>query len=312
MLDLRSKILIVDDEQLNIELLTEGLQDDYHIITTMKGGDVIELAIKHFPDLILLDIHLGELCGLDICTELKHHSATKHIPIMFITAADSYEDELKGLELGAIDYIKKPFLIPLVKVRVRNQIELKRKTDMLERLSSVDSLTSLANRRQFDNYLKDYVSHASRHERGINLLMIDIDRFKQYNDIYGHVKGDDTLRSVAKMLRLGASRPMDFVARYGGEEFVVLLNDSSPKEGALLGEKLREAVESLCIEHEGSEYGVVTISIGVAHLDGKLHEDIDDLELIRQADKCLYQAKESGRNRVITESFEIKHKNIKN
>ncbi|MFC3122398.1 diguanylate cyclase [Agaribacter flavus] len=308
MTDLKPKILIVDDERLNIRLLYEGLKDEYQIIVGSTGRDAIRLATKELPDLVLLDIGLDDISGHEVCKALKANPTTKNIPIIFVTAQDTYEDELKGLELGAIDYFRKPFSIPLVRVRVRNQIELKRKTDMLQYLSSIDGLTGLANRRQFDEHLSSTVRYADRQHRGLCLLMIDIDRFKQYNDLYGHVRGDDALKVVARVLKKCAARPLDFIARFGGEEFIILLTDSSPEEGALVAERIREQVEKLFIPHEGSEYGFLSVSVGVANIKPDVGEHIDERAFVEHADTCLYFAKESGRNRVISEDFELQIK----
>ncbi len=310
MTNLKPKILVVDDERLNIRLLYEGLRDEYQILASSTGMDALRIANTELPDLILLDIGLDDISGHDVCTQLKSNEHTKNIPIIFVTAQDTYEDELKGLELGAIDYFRKPFSIPLVRVRVRNQIELKRKTDMLQYLSSIDGLTGLANRRQFDEHLVNTIRYADRQHRGLCLLMIDIDRFKQYNDLYGHVRGDDALKVVSRVLTKGAGRPMDFVARFGGEEFIILLTDSSPEEGALVAEKIREQVEQLHIPHEGCEFGFLSVSVGVAYTKPDIGEHIDERAFVEHADTCLYFAKESGRNRVICENFEL-HRPIK-
>lgn len=295
-----AKILVIDDERINIQLLFEGLSDEYSILAASNGFDGLKIAREQEPDLILLDIMLGDMSGHDICKALKQDEQTKDIPVIFVTAQDSAEDELKGLELGAVDYFKKPFSIPLVRVRVRKQIELKQKTDLLEHLSLVDGLTGLANRRQFDEKLAQLISYVDRNHRSLSLLMIDIDYFKQYNDIYGHVKGDYALKSVARILRNGASRPLDFVARYGGEEFVVLLLDATPDEGQRVAEKLRLSVENANIAHDGSDKNQLTISVGVSHVNASHKENTQVTDFIQDADQCLYLAKHDGRNKVVS------------
>jgi diguanylate cyclase (GGDEF)-like protein len=300
-----SKILVVDDERLNIQLLFEGLSDEYDILATSTGAEAIRVAQEQLPDLILLDIMLGDVSGYEVCKTLKLHPTTADIPIIFVTGKDTAEEEMIGLELGAVDYFSKPFNIALVRIRIRKQIELAQKTAMLEHLSMVDGLTGVANRRQFDEKLAESIRYVDRNHRGLSLLLIDIDYFKQYNDIYGHVKGDDVLKKVARTLSNGASRPMDFVARYGGEEFAVLLTDASHEEGLLVAEKLRALVENKNIVHQGSNFEHLTISVGVTYIDSSHIAKINSKEFIEDADQCLYMAKSQGRNQVITSTLII-------
>lgn len=293
------KILVIDDERINIQLLYEALSDDYSILAASDGESGLKIAREQEPDLILLDIMLGEVSGYDVCEKLKQESATSGIPIIFVTGQDSTEDELRGLELGAVDYFKKPFSIPLVKMRVSKQMELKRKTDLLEYLSLVDGLTGIANRRQFDEKLEQSIRYIDRNHRGLSLLIMDIDFFKQYNDTYGHVKGDEALKRVANVLRNGASRPMDFVARYGGEEFAVIILDATKEEGVAVAEKLRTMVENMNIMHATSNLKHLTISVGVTHISAQHTIHVDAKDLIEDADQCLYLAKKDGRNCVV-------------
>lgn len=294
------KILVVDDERINIQILFEGLSNEYNILATSTGKDALKVAKEQIPDLILLDIMLDDLDGYEVCKELKKNQTTANIPVIFVTGRDTAEDELKGLEAGAVDYFRKPFSIPLVKMRISKQIELAQKTALLEHMSMMDGLTGIANRRQFDDKLKNAISYVDRKHRGLSLLLIDIDYFKQYNDIYGHVKGDEALKLVAHTLQKGASRPLDFVARYGGEEFGVLLIDANPNEGLLVAEKLRASVEKLKIVHKGTENGYLTISTGVSHIASNHTTQIDSKIFIEDADRCLYRAKSEGRNRAIS------------
>lgn len=298
MIEKASKILVIDDERMNVQLLFEGLSDIYSILAASNGVDGLKIAREQQPDLILLDINLGDVSGHEVCVALKDDIITKDIPVIFVTAQDALEDELIGLELGAVDYFTKPFSIPLVRVRVRKQIELKQKTDMLEHLSSVDGLTGVANRRQFDNKLSESLRYIDRNHRGLSLLIVDIDFFKQYNDSYGHVQGDSALKLVAKILRKGASRPLDFVARYGGEEFAILLLDATPEEGYWVAEKVRKSVEKANIENKGAINDRLTVSIGVSHITADHKETIEASSFIKSADVSLYEAKEAGRNKV--------------
>ncbi|MDD2450204.1 MAG: diguanylate cyclase, partial [Sulfurimonas sp.] len=219
-------ILLIDDMTTNLLLLNDLLKDEYEIKIAKNGQKAIEIALSDVQiDLILLDIMMPNLDGYEVCKILKNSEQTKNIPIIFVTAKDSQEDEEYGLNLGAIDYITKPFKKTIVKLRVRNQIELKLKSDALEELSMYDGLTHIPNRRYFDEMFERKYKEALRQNEGLTVIMIDIDFFKLYNDNYGHGKGDETLRKVAIALKDRLKRPNDFIARYGGEEFVVLLNN---------------------------------------------------------------------------------------
>jgi diguanylate cyclase (GGDEF)-like protein len=296
-------ILVVDDQRINLQILNNALSDDYHILAAMTGEQAIKVACESLPCLILLDVILPDISGYDVCRALKSNELTKHIPIIFVTAQSRPEDELKGLQIGAVDYFRKPLLVPLIKVRVRNQIELVQKTAALEKLAWLDGLTGISNRRLFDKRYFAACRYALRNKRVISLMLIDIDFFKQYNDHYGHGQGDVVLKQVAQALKQGASRPLDFVARYGGEEFVILLTDSCEREGALLAEKVREKIEGLAIPHVKSVvHKSLTISIGVttSPSDGS---KFDSGALLETADRCLYEAKSMGRNTVVSTDF---------
>lgn len=272
-------------------------------MASSTGIEALKVAKQQLPDLILLDVMLSDMSGYEVCELLKQDAVTKDIPIIFATSKDTTEDELKGLELGAVDYLKKPFVLPLVKARVGIQIELAQKTALLEHLSSVDGLTGVANRRQFDEKLAQAIRYSDRNHRGLTLLLIDIDYFKQFNDTYGHVNGDEALKQVAKVLSNGACRPLDFVSRYGAEEFAILLLDSSLDEGANLGEKLCTSVMNMNVQHETSVFKRLTISIGVSHVAAEHLAKINGKKFIEYADESLYQAKASGRNNVVSSQF---------
>lgn len=303
MIEKHATILVVDDERINIQILNNALGDEYNILAAMTGEQAIKVASESLPSLILLDIVLPDISGHDVCRELKSNKLTQHIPIIFITAQSGADDELVGLELGATDYFRKPFVLPLIKVRIRNQIDLVQKTAELERLAWIDGLTGISNRRRFDQRYFDACKYAKRNKRRISVILLDIDFFKQYNDHYGHVKGDEVLKKVAQALDQSASRPLDLVARYGGEEFAILLTDSSESEGALLAEKAREKIEELAIPHiKSTIHKALTISVGVTTSSNEGSE-FDCRQLLETADRCLYEAKSMGRNTVVSTDF---------
>lgn len=294
----RSAILIVDDISSNIQVLANALQADYRIKVATSGQRALEICRSESPpDLILLDIMMPDMDGYEVCRELKSDAETSSIPIIFVTALSDVSDEEKGLNLGAVDYITKPFHLPIVKVRVRNHLNLKLKTDLLEEMSHIDGLTHIANRRNFDEVLDKEARRVARIAQPISLIMLDIDFFKLFNDNYGHGLGDECLMQVAKAMRGVIKRPNDLLARYGGEEFAVILPET-PLEGALkVAEELRLVVEALAFPHAYSEVSdYVTISLGVASNEFDQQISID--KVLKQADQALYRAKELGRNQV--------------
>lgn len=236
--------------------------------------------------------------GYDVCRNLKNYPETKDIPIVFITAKDETEFEEKGLKAGAIDYIIKPFNPNVLKLRIKNHVELKRSKDLLRQMSYIDGLTGIYNRRLFDQTIEREWRRAIRNSSEISLIMIDIDYFKKYNDTYGHIEGDNCLKKISKVLTTGVKRAGDFCARYGGEEFVILLPDTRLENAEDIAGKIRKNVEDLRIEHRDSEISdFVTISLGVASKIPEIN-DADYSILIESADKALYFAKNNGRNRV--------------
>lgn len=293
----KAKILIVDDEDINLEILEAGLSGDHQIIRCSSALDVMAMTQGQLPDLILLDIGMPKMDGYQVCRALKRNDSTRHIPVVFSTAFDSAEDEIKGFECGASDYITKPFNMRLIQHRVSNLVALKQKTDLLEELASLDGLTHIPNRRQFDAAFDAEWRRAVRRRSVISVCMLDIDSFKQFNDNYGHGAGDKCLINIATELNVRLKRAGDVVARYGGEEFVILLPELSSTDAVIFAEYLREKIAALGIKHEYSACAdVVTISIGVATISA--HKNMKKEHLLKQADEQLYVAKSEGKNQV--------------
>lgn len=291
----QATILVVDDDPINVQMLAEGLRHQYQVIVANCGKKALEICLNQSPDLVLLDINLPDMNGYQVCKALKNNALTKQIPIIFITGYDSEESELKGLEMGAADYFSKPFKMPLVMARVAIQVDLKRKTDLLESLVDIDGLTGIPNRRRFDHNLDEEWRRAARRKTNLSLCFIDVDYFKPFNDHYGHAAGDDCLKRVAHELDKNVKRAGDSVARYGGEEFIVLLPAISPLEAKIFAESLRVSVQNLAIKHERSKCAKsVTISIGVATSQPSKTQSKEDL--VRVADEQVYIAKSLGRN----------------
>jgi len=295
-------VLIVDDMAANIAILSDLLQSSYKIKIAKSGQRALEIAkSKEKPDLILLDIEMPQMSGYDVCNILKSSSETRNIPIIFVTAKNDTMDEEYGLNLGAIDYIKKPFHPAIIKIRVKNHMDLKLKSDKLEELSMIDSLTNIPNRRFFNENFEKKYREILRDKKSLALIMIDVDFFKLYNDNYGHWQGDECLRKVAQTLRKNLKRPTDTVSRYGGEEFVVLLKDIDRDGAKKVVQSLIDAVANLKIEHKYSTVAeFVTISAGLSIKESD--EDISKEDFLKIADDELYRAKESGRNKFCAKS----------
>lgn len=290
-------ILIVDDAITNIELLSDLLIDEYSLKIAKNGQKALEIAnSNHKPDLILLDVVMPDIDGYEVCKQLKSNISTQNIPIIFVTGNDSPVDEEYGLNLGAVDYIKKPFHPSIVKARVKNHIKLKLKSDALEELSMCDALTHIPNRRYFEEKYDTKYKESLRERVSLCVMMIDIDYFKQYNDNYGHGRGDDILTKVALALKYTLKRPSDMIARYGGEEFVVVLKDVNQDGAKKVALDMLETIRNLKIAHKYSRVSqYVTVSIGISLKD--LDEGKDKEELLLEADKALYRAKSNGRDR---------------
>lgn len=299
----KQKILIVDDMPTNVKILGEALRPSYDIVVATNGKKALEIAQAQRPDLVLLDIMMPELDGYAVCRLLKEDDRTKNIPVVFITAKDQTDDEIRGLEMGAVDYITKPFQVTIVKARVRTQLDLKRKYDLLESMVSLDGLTEIPNRRRFDEALDQEWRRMQRAGAPLAALMIDIDYFKSFNDTYGHAAGDACLKAVARALSLSLHRPADLVARYGGEEFAAILPETNAAAALELGEKMRLQVEALNIPHERSTASPhVTISVGASSAIPS--KGGAPAALVEAADALLYKAKQSGRNRAAGEATE--------
>lgn len=295
---MKPTILIVDDMAANIAILSDLLQEDYKIKVAKSGQKALEIAKGiEKPDLILLDIEMPEMNGYEVCKELKNNPLTNNIPVIFVTARNDVKDEEYGLNLGAVDYISKPFHPTIVKIRVKNHITLKLKSDLLEELSMYDGLTHIPNRRYFDEEYKKKCKEMTREGKTVALLMIDVDYFKRYNDHYGHGKGDECLIKIAGALKSTLKRPSDMVARYGGEEFIVMLQNIDKEGAENVAESLIQAVSDLKIRHEYSSVaGHVTISAGLAFKAAE--EALCKEEFLKMADDALYRAKENGRNQI--------------
>jgi diguanylate cyclase (GGDEF)-like protein len=290
-------ILITDDEKMNVDILGGILSPMYNLLISRNGARAIELAREHKPDLILLDIVMPDMSGFEVIAKLKEYEETIKIPVIFISGLTSVEDEEKGFFLGAIDYIAKPFNKSIVKARVNTQIKVISYIRTIERIGSIDPLTQVSNRRGFEDRLNAEWRRAIREQRPISLLLMDIDKFKNYNDTYGHQQGDTALKTFAEIASKTLMRSVDLAARWGGEEFVILLPGTNADGAATIAEKVRQNVEEAVIHTEEGAITKITVSIGTNTVVPVTETVIK--EFIEKADHALYKAKETGRNRVV-------------
>ncbi|MDR3671105.1 MAG: diguanylate cyclase [Holophaga sp.] len=291
-------VLVVDDSKTLCRLLGNLLCPRYRVLTAENGEDGFTLAVQCSPDLILLDIMMPDLDGLAVCRRLKGDSRTREIPVLFLTALGGEAEEMRALEAGGIDFILKPISPPVLAARVRNQLQLKHQQDRLRNLSLLDGLTGIANRRRFDQYLEMEWQRCSRNGQPLSLVMGDVDFFKAYNDGYGHSRGDDCLRAVAKVFGMALRRPADLAARFGGEEFICVLPETDQEGARNVADQIMAQMEDLAMPHAYSAIARrVTVSVGIATAPrpslGRSWKT-----LVEEVDMWMYDAKGKGRNRI--------------
>ena len=290
------KILTVDDNQTNLILMKVYLEK-MGVVPLMADNalDGLELALNEQPDVILLDIMMPDVDGHEVCRKLKSDIRTASIPIIFVSARDTAEDKIAGLELGAIDYIFKPLNPGELRVRVGAILRMLDLQEELLTQANTDPLTGLANRRHFFEIFERQIIESSEKNTPLSLIMIDIDFFKSVNDTYGHIGGDNILKQLAAILKNNLY-PLDFAARYGGEEFIISLPDTDIDHAVRAAEKLRSFVQSYKWNISAEQLNL-TVSLGTVAMDALGLPD--PYELVNKADKALYAAKSRGRNCVV-------------
>lgn len=286
----RPRLLIVDDQPVNIQALHRVFAQDCQVLMATDGARALQLCRERQPDLVLLDVQMPGMDGHQLCAELKADPLLRGIAVIFVTAQDHPDDETRGLDAGAADFITKPFNPTVVRARVRTQLTLKAQADLLRELAFIDGLTGVHNRRHFDERFIAESRRAQRTRAPLAVVLADVDHFKRYNDALGHLAGDDCLRRVAAALRACLRRPTDLLARYGGEEFVCLLPDTDLAGAIGVAQLMEDTVRALALPHPGTE-GPVTISLGVS-------ASVQAEGLVEAADKAMYLAKAAGRGRV--------------
>lgn len=292
-------LLIVDDEPGHVKSFINALgNQNYHIRVAANGVKALEIIFaSQPPDLILLDTALPDVDGFHVCQEIKQHNKYQNIPIIFLHSREEDINIEKGLSLGAVDFLSRPFNDPLLKARINNHLELKIKSDLLERYASIDKLTNIPNRQQFDDRMQNEWLRCLRTHSPMSLIMMDIDFFKEFNDNYGQPTGDQCLRQIAKALCEKVKRPGDIIARYGGEKFGAIL-PTTDKQGALkIALDLQSTIKFLNITHEYSDTSNrMTMSFGVATTVATNETSPD--QLIVHADTLLMSAKKAGKNTI--------------
>lgn len=319
-------VLIIDDSPASLGILSDLLETaGFEVWVARSGISAIEKLNHAFPDLILLDVMMPGLDGFETCRRIKANHQLQDLPIIFMSSLSDTVDKVKGLQLGGVDYITKPFqqeevlariqvhlklqkltraleeknlkLQQEIQERVAAQTALKQANEELEKLVAIDGLTGISNRRRFDQYLQQEWRRLAREKLPLGLILVDLDYFKRYNDSYGHLMGDDCLRTIAQTIDRVLKRPADLVSRYGGEEFAIVLPNTSADGTFNVAEAIRQQVQSLNLPHNQSPQGIVTLSLGVAALTPLVSFSPD--HLIAIADRALYLAKARGRNQVV-------------
>jgi len=287
-------ILTVDDTVENLDILSEILFN-YDVIDAISGVDVLEIVKTEKINLILLDIMMPDMDGFEVCKRLKANLNTKDIPIIFITAKTDEDNIEKAYEIGAVDYITKPFKPKELLAKVKRELKLQDLQNELKLLASTDPMTKLYNRRYFTEISEHIFDLSHREEKNLSVIMLDIDKFKNINDTYGHKVGDEVIIDLANILKT-VQRKSDINCRFGGEEFVILLPNTSLEGATVVAQKIRETIENSVIKIEAQKDIKYTASLGVSKVD--IQNDRNVEKAIQRADKALYEAKNSGRNKV--------------
>ena len=290
----RPLALVIDDSVDVHRLLAARLkQEELELVCTANPREGLALAAANPPAVILLDLDMPEMDGFEVLRALKDGAATQNIPVIIVSGMAGMQDKITAFELGAIDYVVKPFEFTELRVRLRSALRVHRLLAMLATRAQLDGLTGLWNRAYFDQRLSEEVSKSGRHGRPFSIAIADADHFKSINDTFGHPAGDAVLQGIAKILRREC-RMSDIVCRYGGEEFVVLMPDTSPADAAAVCERIRQNVEQTTWSRHPERK--VTISMGVAGVEGA--NDQPASAWLEAADRNLYISKRSGRNKV--------------
>ena len=297
------RVLIVEDDRSIMMLNMAYIKSFGHeVIPAEDGETALELFDPNNIDLVIMDYMLPGIDGVETTKRLRETYQDEWFPIIFVTSAGDDEHLKSGLAAGGDDYLQKPISPVVLEAKlkamqrlVNMQQEILAASKRLEKLSFLDGLTEIYNRRGFDRGINTEWKRMQRDKNHLTLIMMDVDFFKMYNDYYGHQAGDDCLKKVAKAIEGQLFRPADIVARYGGEEFAILLPGTDFEGAVFVAERVIVAMQDLNLPHEKSDAAThVTLSLGMAVSSHDNNSDIP--KLIKSADEALYNAKKSGRN----------------
>ncbi len=287
------RMLLVDDSPLIQRLVTDRLAAHQIEVRSISSGSLaLQEMIDWSPEVVLLDLELPDGDGLNALARIKGRPEIQNIPVIALSASGDTAETVRAFELGAVDYISKPFDIAELRARVRSAVRTYRLFVMLEQRAQIDGLTGLYNRAHFDTRLQQEIAESQRFDTKLSLILCDLDRFKSVNDTFGHPFGDRVLEAFAQILLSG--RLSDIACRYGGEEFAVILPRAAVAEAAGVAQRFREAIET--VQWNDQQELRITASFGVA--DISCTEELSNRALVKVADAALYQAKQTGRNRV--------------
>ena len=295
-------ILLVDPEKTQRLILRRAMQKEgYRVMEASDGEQCLEVCSYLKPDLVLLDAMMPGVDGFTCCSQLHSLMGKDCPPVLMTTVLNDQASVDLAFEVGAIDYVTKPVIWSLLRQRLYRLFQNQWAMGELQRLSLVDGLTKIANRRSFDERLPQEWHRLAREAAPLSLVLCDLDRFKNYNGLYGHQAGDECLQEVAKVLDESAKRPADLAARYGGEEFALILPNTDAEGAVRIAETIQGRLQASAIAHENSDVSkLVTLSMGVASEIPK--PDSSEKALIEQADQALYRAKQQGGDRVVLPS----------
>ncbi|QDU32113.1 Response regulator PleD [Poriferisphaera corsica] len=288
-----AKIFVIDDSRMTQQLVMSHLQTlRVEIIQVYSSIDALDKVKRQKPDVILLDVNMPEMSGFDLCRRIKSEPELHDIPIIFLTAKDEIIDKVKGFDLGAADYITKPFEPVELRMRVNVHLKTKHLIDLLAKEARLDNLTGLYNRLYFDERIEQEIHRSIREFKIAAIMFIDVDDFKHINDTLGHPVGDQVLQRISELI-LSVSRITDVVCRYGGDEFCMILCNTDKNEAALVAKRIITTIEN---DHELKKtvQQLVTVSIGIATTG--LDTGIDIQQIVVSADQALYDSKRIGKN----------------
>jgi two-component system, cell cycle response regulator len=288
-------VLVIDDSMDVHRLLKARLRnEELELLAASSGAEGLKIAAERRPTIILLDLDMPGMDGFEVLRALKESPATQDVPVIVLSGLQGSQDKVTAFDLGAVDYVTKPFDLTELRVRVRSALKMHRLVRLLAERAQVDGLTGLWNRAHFDKRWADEVAGATRHGRALSLAMFDADHFKSVNDTFGHPAGDTVLQGIAKII-LGACRQSDIACRYGGEEFALIMPDTGPDDGLAVCERIREAIAATVWPRHPDR--MVTVSAGLA--GAVKPEAVGAAAWLDAADQGMYQAKKTGRNRTV-------------